>query len=104
MLLRNKSQVFRQRPRDRHLKQRPRSIGIDGQRTVSDKKNRDLRLSAHSLSRDWQSPADVRQERMRVLAKAHAQSKGQVIPEERRAVLEIAGANQRRRRWIRHSL
>ena len=47
-------------------------------------------------------PLDVRQERMRVVAHGDARRDHQVVAEQRRPRLEVAGTNDRRGRRVRH--
>src|SRR6185437_11772887 len=41
---------------------------------------------------------------MRILAKSHSKSKCQIVAEECGPIFQVTRANERRGRWIRHSL
>ncbi len=77
----DKPQVFRQGARNRHFKQRTGTIRIDDQSSARSKERPDLALPFNGRERHRRRAANVGQERVRVLAKAHSQRKGQVIAE-----------------------
>src|SRR6185312_3984839 len=102
--LRYESQVFRQRTRNRHLKQRPRTIRINGKRATAREEHCNLRLPANRRGCNRWSSSDVGQEGVRIFAEAHTQRKGQIVAEERCPVFQVAGADQRCCGWVRHGL